>query len=165
MLLLLLSSLLWLCYPLLGLDHFFSFLILYTVGRTALTGNQPIERTLSTHKTTQTLNKHTDIHASDGIQTYAPIVWAGKDSSCLRLCSHCYWHCVHTVNHKSCLALYSYINSAAIIHYVRYIGEWMYRSMFLDLSTSWRRVVSFSPRPLYWIESIYTHWKGGCGAV
>jgi hypothetical protein len=29
------------------------------------------------------------------------------------------------------------------------MGEWMYRSTFLDLSASWRRVVSFTTRPLY----------------
>jgi hypothetical protein len=44
--------------PFLGLDRFFSFFILYTVGykvgRTTWTGIQPIARPLSTHRTTQT---------------------------------------------------------------------------------------------------------------
>jgi hypothetical protein len=48
---------LWLYSPLLGLDRFFSFLILYTVGRTPLTGNQPVARPLPTHRTTQPQNK------------------------------------------------------------------------------------------------------------
>jgi hypothetical protein len=38
--------------PLLGLGHFLSFLILYTVGRTAWKGDQPVVRPLPTHKTT-----------------------------------------------------------------------------------------------------------------
>jgi hypothetical protein len=40
--------------PLLGLGRFFSFLILYTVGRTPWTGDQPVARPLPAHRTTQT---------------------------------------------------------------------------------------------------------------
>jgi quinol-cytochrome oxidoreductase complex cytochrome b subunit len=36
---------------------FFSFLILYTVGRTYWTGDQPVARPLPTHRPTQTQNK------------------------------------------------------------------------------------------------------------
>jgi hypothetical protein len=39
--------------------RFFSFLILYTVGRTPWTGDQPVSRPLPTHRTTQTQNKRT----------------------------------------------------------------------------------------------------------
>jgi hypothetical protein len=41
--------------------------------------------------------------------------------------------------------------------------EWMYRSThFLDLGTSWRRVVNFTPRPYYPRgKSTGTHWTGG----
>jgi hypothetical protein len=35
---------------LVGLGRFFSFLILYTVGRTPWTGDQPVERPLPTHR-------------------------------------------------------------------------------------------------------------------
>jgi hypothetical protein len=38
---------------------FFSFLILYTIGRTPWTGDQSITRPLPTHRTTQTQNKRT----------------------------------------------------------------------------------------------------------
>jgi hypothetical protein len=38
---------------------FFSFLILYTVGRTPWTGDQPVVRPLPIHRTSQTQNKHT----------------------------------------------------------------------------------------------------------
>jgi hypothetical protein len=38
---------------------FFSFLIFYTVGRTPRTGDQPVSKSLSTHRTTQTQNKRT----------------------------------------------------------------------------------------------------------
>jgi hypothetical protein len=41
-------------------------------------GDQPITRLLATHRTTQTLNKHTDIHASSEIQTHDTIVFAGE---------------------------------------------------------------------------------------
>jgi hypothetical protein len=40
----------------LDLGCFFSFLILYTVGRTPWTEDQPVERPLQTHRTTQTQN-------------------------------------------------------------------------------------------------------------
>jgi hypothetical protein len=51
---------------LLDLGRFFSFLILYTVGRTLWTGDQPVARPLSTQSTTPTHNKHT--------QTSMPLV-------------------------------------------------------------------------------------------
>jgi hypothetical protein len=56
--LLLLIIPLWL-YSRLDLGRFFSFLILYTVGRTPWTGDQPVARPLPTHKTTQTQKKRT----------------------------------------------------------------------------------------------------------
>jgi hypothetical protein len=43
----------------LDLGRFFSFLILYTVGRTPWTGDQTAARSIPTHRTTQTQNKHT----------------------------------------------------------------------------------------------------------
>jgi hypothetical protein len=45
---------LWL-YSLLDLGRFFSFLILYTVGRTLWTGDQPVVRPLPTHNNTNTV--------------------------------------------------------------------------------------------------------------
>jgi hypothetical protein len=56
---LLLLLLLWLYSPLLGLGRFFSFLILYIVGRTPWTWDQPVARSLPSHRTTQTQNKRT----------------------------------------------------------------------------------------------------------
>jgi hypothetical protein len=55
---------LWLCGPL--LDCCFSFLILYTVGRTPWTGDQPVTRLLPAHRTAQTQSKRT--------QTFMPQV-------------------------------------------------------------------------------------------
>jgi hypothetical protein len=52
---------------LLGLGRFIRFLILYTVGRTPWTGDQPIARSLPAHTTAQTQNKCT--------QTFMP--WVG----------------------------------------------------------------------------------------
>jgi hypothetical protein len=43
----------------LGLGHFFSFLIFYTVGRTPWTADQPVTRPLPAHRTAQTQNKRT----------------------------------------------------------------------------------------------------------
>jgi hypothetical protein len=45
--------------PLLGLGSFSSFLILYTVGRTAWTRDQPVAGPLPIHRTIQTQNKRT----------------------------------------------------------------------------------------------------------
>jgi hypothetical protein len=85
-LLLLLLLLLLLYSPLLGLGRFFSFLILYTVGRTPWTGDQPFARPLPTHR----INVHnTDIHALSGIPTHDPSVRASEKSSYLRLRGHC----------------------------------------------------------------------------
>jgi hypothetical protein len=41
------------------------------------------------------------------------------------------------------------------------MGEWMHRSHFLDLGTSWRWVVSFTTRPLYSRGKAPTQWIGG----
>jgi hypothetical protein len=43
-------------YSPLDLDRFFTFLILYTVGRTLWTGDELVARPLPTHRTTQTQN-------------------------------------------------------------------------------------------------------------
>jgi hypothetical protein len=55
----LVSIYLWLYSSLLDLGRFFSFLNLHTVGRTHLTRDQPVARSLHTHRTTQTQNKRT----------------------------------------------------------------------------------------------------------
>jgi hypothetical protein len=44
---------------LLALVSFFSFLILYTIGRTPRMRDEPVARSLPRHRTTQTQNKHT----------------------------------------------------------------------------------------------------------
>jgi hypothetical protein len=42
------------------------------------------------------------------------------------------------------------------------MGKWRYSSTIPDLGTRWRRVVSFTPRPLYPGEiALCTHWIGG----
>jgi hypothetical protein len=64
------SVYLWLYSPLLRLGCFFSFLILYAVGRTPWTGDQPVARPIPTHRRTQT---KTDIHALSGIRTQIPV--------------------------------------------------------------------------------------------
>jgi hypothetical protein len=49
--------LLWIYSPLLGLGRFSRFFILYTVGKTPWTRDQPVARPLPTHRTTQIQNK------------------------------------------------------------------------------------------------------------
>jgi hypothetical protein len=51
---------------LLSLGRFFSFLILYTIGRTPWKGDKPVSRPLPTHRITQTQNER--------IQTSIPCV-------------------------------------------------------------------------------------------
>jgi hypothetical protein len=70
--------------PLLGLDRFFTFLILYTVGMAPLTGYQPFARPLPTHR----IDANIGIHALRGIRTHNPSVRASEDSSCLRPRDH-----------------------------------------------------------------------------
>jgi hypothetical protein len=82
---------------LLGLGRFFSFVILCT---------QPVgllRREISRHNgatytrnSTNTEQKHTDIHASSWIRTQDPSVQAGDDSSCLRPRGHCDLNIVFT---------------------------------------------------------------------
>jgi uncharacterized SAM-binding protein YcdF (DUF218 family) len=65
----------------------FTFLILYTGGRTPWTGVQPVARHLPKHRTTQTQNKriHTpNIHALSGFRTHNHCVRANEESSRLR---------------------------------------------------------------------------------
>jgi hypothetical protein len=66
---------------LLDCDRFFSFLILYRFGRTPLTVDQPVAKTLRIHRTTQTQNKstHTDIDALSMIRTYDPSFRKSED--------------------------------------------------------------------------------------
>jgi hypothetical protein len=50
---------LWLYTPFLDLGRFLSFLILYTVGRAAWTGYEPLARPVRTHKSLKSQNKFT----------------------------------------------------------------------------------------------------------
>jgi hypothetical protein len=85
-LLLLLLLLLWLYIPFLGLGRFFSFLILYRVGMTPWTGDQPVLQGLYLH------TEQTDIQALSGIRTYDLSVRASEDGSWIRPRSHCDRH-------------------------------------------------------------------------
>jgi hypothetical protein len=61
--------------PFVGPRPHFQFLILYTVGRTPLSGDRLAAMHLSAHKTT-----HTDIQASSGIGNHDHNSRAGEDS-------------------------------------------------------------------------------------
>jgi hypothetical protein len=62
--------------------------LFYTDGRTPWTSDQPVARPLPTHRTTQRINAHTDIHALSGIRTHDPSVRVSEDSSCRRPRGH-----------------------------------------------------------------------------
>jgi hypothetical protein len=64
----------------LDLGCFFIFIILYTVGRTSWTGNQPAA--------SYTQNS-TAIHVLSGIRTHDPSVRAREESLCFRPRGHC----------------------------------------------------------------------------
>jgi hypothetical protein len=69
----------WLYSPLLDVGRFFIFLILYTVGRTPWTGDQPVARPLPTHRTTQTQNKRTQLSMRQvGFETTIPVFQHAK---------------------------------------------------------------------------------------
>jgi hypothetical protein len=59
-------------------QFFFSFLILYKIGKTPRTVNQPFARPLPTHKTTQTQNERTPTSMPRvGFETTIPVFeWA-----------------------------------------------------------------------------------------
>jgi hypothetical protein len=63
-----------------ALAAFFSFLILYIVGRTRWTGTQPVARSVPKHRIN---TQNTDIHALSGLRTPDPSVEASEDNSCL----------------------------------------------------------------------------------
>jgi hypothetical protein len=56
------------------LGPFFSFSVLYTVGRTPWTGDQPVARPLSTHRTTQTQNKSTKTYTNMPREGFEPVI-------------------------------------------------------------------------------------------
>jgi hypothetical protein len=72
----------WLWALLFGFGSLFSFLIVYTVGRTPWTGDQPIAKSQPTHRTTQRQNKHTQTSMAPlGFEPTTPSIPTGEDSS------------------------------------------------------------------------------------
>jgi hypothetical protein len=69
------------CY---SLSEFLNFVFLCTVCRTPWTGDQPVERPLHTHRTTQIeRNVHRHLRAG-GIRTHDPSFRASEDIACFR---------------------------------------------------------------------------------
>jgi hypothetical protein len=71
-----------------GLGRLFSFLILYTVGKTPWTGDQPDTGPIHTQDNTNKIN--TNIHASSWIRTHDPSTGKAEDNSCLRQRGNCH---------------------------------------------------------------------------
>jgi hypothetical protein len=70
-----------------GPGFFFSFMIIFTDGRTPWASDQPVPRPLPKYRTTQTQNKHIhipNIHALCAIRTHYPSFRASEYSACLR---------------------------------------------------------------------------------
>jgi hypothetical protein len=73
------SLLLWLYSPFLGHGRFISLFILYTVGRTLWTGDQPVAIPLPTHRTTQTQIKRTQTSMNGvGFEPTIPVLERAK---------------------------------------------------------------------------------------
>jgi hypothetical protein len=140
--LLLLLLLLWLYSLLFGLGRFFSFLILYTVGRTSWTGDQPVARPLPTYRTIQIRNKRT--------QTSMP--WVGFESSIPAFerakTVHALDHAVTVIGTPQRLDVLHSVHSLRTTPWRR-VRDWRYRSTVLGRGTRRRWVGSFTPRPLY----------------
>jgi hypothetical protein len=78
-----------------ALSSSFSFMIIFTDGRTPWTSDQLVARPLPKHRRAQTQNKHIhtpNIHALSGIRTHDASVRASEDNSCLRLLGCCDRH-------------------------------------------------------------------------
>jgi hypothetical protein len=83
------------------LGCFFSFLLLYIVGRTPWTGDQPVTWSLPTHRTTQTQNKRTQTSMPQvGFEPTTPVFERAKSVHALDRAS--------TVIglHSACIVLY-----------------------------------------------------------
>jgi hypothetical protein len=78
--------------PFVGPWLLFQFLNLLHSRQDSLDGGSAHRKaTTCAEDSTNTEKTHTDIHASSGIWTHDPSVWAGEDSSCLRPLGHCDW--------------------------------------------------------------------------
>jgi hypothetical protein len=108
------SVYLWVYSPLLGLGHFFSFLIFYTVGRTPWTGDQLVVRPLPPQ------NKRIQI-SMPRMGSHGPSVRAGEPGSCLRPCDH--------YDPLICVFFYSIINLICHLIYhwsaLTFCGFWV----------------------------------------
>jgi hypothetical protein len=75
-----------------GPGLFFSYMIIFTDGRTPWASDQLVARPLPKCRTTQTQNKHIhtpNIHAFSGIRIHDPRFRASEDISCLRTLGYC----------------------------------------------------------------------------
>jgi hypothetical protein len=65
---------------------------------------------------------------------------------------------------KMCGTVYEYIKKPVglklSLYSMKMYGRWKYSSTILDLGTNWRRVVSFTPRPLCPRYSLQRVWVG-----
>jgi hypothetical protein len=106
---------LWLYGPLLDLGRFVRFLILYIVGRTPWTGDQPVARPLPTHRTTQTQNKRKE--TSMPRLGFEPRIPAFEQAHCGRP-----WFQIgtYTVSLSSQISVLD-----CFIHFVRTQGSWL----------------------------------------
>jgi hypothetical protein len=86
----------------------------YTDGRTPWETDQPVTRSLPTHR----INAHTDIYTLSGIWTHNPRVRASEDISCLRPCSHCdrqYRVCLYVLQHHGNTSICTDIGDSLVL--------------------------------------------------
>jgi hypothetical protein len=86
----------------LDVGRYFSFLILYTNGRTTWTGDQPATRPLTTHRTTQSQNKRTTTSMTQvGFEPTIPVFERAKTVHVLDRAARTWCHTAEESNVNS----------------------------------------------------------------
>jgi hypothetical protein len=114
--------------------------LLYTVGRTPWTSDQPVARPLPTHRTTQTQNNAHRHPAASAIWTHDPSVPAGEDGSCLRLRGHCDWLTRFMGTPNSMRILYNTSLLTESHDFLKSTNSWCAVSLYSHLFSSISRI-------------------------
>jgi hypothetical protein len=116
--------------PLLSPGLFFSFAIIFTVGMTPWTWDQPVARPLPTHRTTQTQNKRTQTSMPRVV--FEPTIPAFERAKTI----HALDRAATVIGSRM---IYHSKSKGKVIpvlnyHAMKRMGEWKYRSMIVNFS-------------------------------
>jgi hypothetical protein len=98
----------------LGLSLLFSFLILYTVGRTRCAEDKLIAMPSTQQDNPNRINAHTDIHVLSGTRNQDTSSRAGEGSSCLRPRGHCNRQYLCIVSSNKCSYCSKFVRFAVL---------------------------------------------------